>query len=190
MSLRPCLICNLEIKTPNEFLEHMLSHVSLKLFNCPKCNRSYKYSRNRTAHMKINHKVFARLKNPITKMTVLSDKQPQSGIVTILINCDNSSATVVTRKQHNTGKETIDTKRQTETTKSPVDINQKLGEYNKSQSLSSSYICNIPSRKHIEDICSTSVWPFDPSNINLEVETFPDEQILTMEMLKNNKQYE
>ena len=174
MSLRPCLVCNLEIRTPREFVEHMLSHLPIKLFNCPECNRSYKYSRNRSAHMKISHKLTKKLKNPITKMTVISNKpkDTHNGVVTILINCDNSSATIVTKKPTNT-------------TQPPVNMIQESGEHSKSQGISSSYACNIPNCKHIKDTCSASVWKFDPTDIKLEVDTFPDEQILNMQTLKH-----
>ena len=174
MSIKPCLVCNLEIKTAGEFIEHMLSHLSLKLFDCPNCNRSYKYSRNRASHMRFTHKLTKRLKNPITKMTVLSNK-PQdvrNQIITILINCTDSSTKIVLKKPTNA-------------TQPSVNVNQESEENNKIQSPSSSYVCDIPSCKHIEDTCSTSTWRFDPTNIKLEVDTFPDEQLLNMQTLKH-----
>ena len=174
MSIKPCLVCNLEIKTAGEFIEHMLSHLSLKLFDCPNCNRSYKYSRNRASHMRFTHKLTKRLKNPITKMTVLSNK-PQdvrNQIITILINCTDSSTKIVLKKPINA-------------TQPSVNVNQESKKNNRMKNPLSSYVCDIPSCKHMKDTCSTSTWGIDPSDIKLEVDTFPDEQILNMQTLKH-----
>ena len=107
-------------------------------------------------------------------MTVLSNK-PQNirnEVITILINCTDSSTKIVLRKPTNA-------------TQPSVNMNQKSEENNKTQSLSSSYVCDIPSCEHIGDTCSTSIWDFDPTNIKLEVDTFPDEQLLNMQTLKH-----
>ena len=106
-------------------------------------------------------------------MTVLSNK-PQNvrnEIITILINCTDSSTKIVLKKPTNA-------------TQPSVNVNQESEENNKIQSPSSSYVCDIPSCKHIKDTCSTSTWGIDPSDIKLEVDTFPDEQILNMQTLK------
>ena len=51
----------------------------------------------------------------------------------------------------------------------------KNNDVSKNQNPTSSYVCK--SKRHLDNACSTNVWPYSPFQVELEVETFPDEEI-------------